>query len=104
MSEPKNPDQKIIDQLMQSPESEQILNIAKDITDIVYGVRVSFAFTGIINPDDIEGPIQNRLSDLITDFRKLAVLVVETVLPETEEDLYIQVISPLIIQQLDASR
>lgn len=89
----------IVESLLKHPDGEETREIAHAITDIVFNVRASGLFEGIL--EDIGSGDAANLRSLLNEFREKAENLTGISLPEPADDLYRQIILPLIRRRIN---
>lgn len=93
----------IVETILSHPQGEEVREIAHKIADVVFDTRKKILFTKVSEDAETDPAIQKQLLELLADFRTKAEALTELDIPKKNDDLYRQIVLPLMIRLIDKS-
>ncbi len=103
MPETKGKYTTIAETILSHPQGEEVREIAHKIADVVFDVRKKTIFSKISEGDETDPAIQRQLLGLLANFRAKVGALTDLEIPKKDDDLYRQIILPLVIRLIDRS-
>ena len=104
MLDKEKSDEYIVEKLLSSSEARETRKIAHEISSIVFSIRTKDLFSEIFEDQTFDKNTVDALRSLLNDFRdKVRTIIPNKQIPESDDDLYSQVILPLVLRQIDHS-
>lgn len=100
MSDAEKGSSHIVDTILDHPQGEAIRETAREIADIVYEVRARKVFSEIFENSRVNRQV---LRSLLSKFREQADKLLNESITKSDDDLYAEIILPLITRQIDRS-
>lgn len=103
MSDSLEANAQIVETILESSEGRKLRNTARLITDIIFKVRSSQVFSEIFDEVGTNESTKQVLYRLMADFRLQAESLMGREVKGSDDDLYSQVILPVITHLIDSS-
>lgn len=103
MPDPEKYSNHIVETLLNHPQGEGVRTIARKITDIIFDVRKNHVFSGVFKGEGIDEAAKETLRLLLENFRIQASVLMNKNVTQPDDDLYNQIIFPLVTRQINGS-
>jgi hypothetical protein len=89
--------------ILEHPEKQKTVEIAVQITNIVYRIRANVSLIPSVDPENLlfHSTTIRELRPLIKSFREEATKLLSEQMPESDDTLYKSVIAPVVLSEID---
>lgn len=103
MSDAEKRNNHIVEMLLSHPQGEEVRATAHEITDIIYDVRSNRVFTELFEGEKTDQTTKETLRSLLKKLRTQVAQLLNKNMPDSDDDLYREIILPLVTRQIDRS-